>query len=520
MYVSKSIFLYGIMKRYSLRCNPYLKNGFDFYMKINVFTFGVTMFISFQGNPSHKSHSEDNVDARSDQTDQTMNNATEILVGTTFPQDTWVSGAYSPGDGDVMTNLSVNMSTLLSNMTTPTPAAAVVKGPADVIRKLCYHYIGPVICAFGMVCNVLNFAVLLQHQLKESPYTYLTGLALTDFGALTLSFIFMVISHKNPGVQFWRIYEAHIFLPLSNVCVTASVFIVVLLTIERFLFVRHPLWAKATCDRASAKVKILLILFISLIHNIPRFMAFYVREYKPGYYIIDSTDFRKSDHFLGISWYYNISIHFMPLIILSAANTYLLYAVMQARIQRETLQIRNNKEAAWHKEQVRLTITLISIICLFIVCIIPSAFADFPVAYFLFGGDKTEMEFRRSDFYLILQYIANLLVWCNLSLNFVLYCAFNEKFRRIMILTARRWLSKLNVRSRGNASVLLLVNFKTDRSITRNNSSQTNSFTFQTKMSNAGQELIKPEKGDNSVNHTTALFNHNDTHDKDTDGYY
>ena len=371
-----------------------------------------------------------------------------------------------------------------------------------------------------MVCNVLNFAVLLQHQLKESPYTYLTGLALTDFGALTLSFIFMVISHKNPGVQFWRIYEAHIFLPLSNVCVTASVFIVVLLTIERFLFVRHPLWAKATCDRASAKVKILLILFISLIHNIPRFMAFYVREYKPGYYIIDSTDFRKSDHFLGISWYYNISIHFMPLVILSAANTYLLYAVMQARIQRETLQIRNNKEAAWHKEQVRLTITLISIICLFIVCIIPSAFADFPVAYFLFGGDKTEMEFRRSDFYLILQYIANLLVWCNLSLNFVLYCAFNEKFRRIMILTARRWLSKLNVRSRGNASVLLLVNFKTDRSITRNNSSQTNSFTFQTKMSNAGQELIKPEKGDNSVNHTTALFNHNDTHDKDTDGYY
>ena len=74
MYISKSEFLYCIMKRYSPRCTckPYHKNSFDFYMKFNVFAFSVTMFLSFQGIPidDDKSNSEDNVDARRDQIDQ------------------------------------------------------------------------------------------------------------------------------------------------------------------------------------------------------------------------------------------------------------------------------------------------------------------------------------------------------------------------------------------------------------------------------------------------------------------
>ncbi|KAK3086304.1 hypothetical protein FSP39_016589 [Pinctada imbricata] len=447
-----------------------------------------------------------------------MENRTDIHagMGVSDIDPSWPSAAYHVSSDQTLTNLTMNLSTILNNVTTQAPPEVAMERLSEVVRKISYHYLGPIICSLGMICNVINFAVLMQRQLKESPYTYLTGLALTDFGALTFSFVFMVISHKHPGVYFWRFYEAYIFIPLTNVCVTASVMIVVLLTIERFLFVRHPLWAKATCDRASAKVKILIILCISLIHNIPRFLCFKVSEHpkKPGFYYLDSTKFRRSDHYLGILWYYNISIHFLPLLILSAANAYLLYAVMQARIQRKTLQIRNNKEAAWHKEQVRLTITLISIIFLFIICIIPSAFADFPIAYFFFGKEKSETEFRSSDFYLILQYIANVLVWCNLSLNFVLYCAFNDKFRRIMCLTARRWLSKLNIRTRRNGAVLLLVNFKSaDRSITRNNSSQTNSFSLQTKVSQAGQELLKNDKEDHQANNSTPLFVKSDNKD-------
>lgn len=386
--------------------------------------------------------------------------------------------------------------------TTLTPPASVTE-VHHVVSVITYTYLGPIICAMGMLFNTINFAVLMQHQLKESPYTYLTGLAMVDFSALTLSFIYMVISHKAVG-KFWRYYDAYIFLPFVNVCVTSSVWIIVLLTIERFLFVRHPLWAKAKCDRASAKVKILGIVGLALVFNIPRFLVFKVYEPSPGIWGLEHTEFRKSDDFFGINWVYSITVQILPLIILLFANTYLVYAVMRARKQREQLQIRNNKEATWYRDQVRLTITLISIVCLFIVCILPSAFSDFPIAYFFFGRGTPVKDFRKSNFYLILQYMANVLVWCNLSLNFVLYCAFNEKFRRVMRHMIKRWL-KLSCIKQSYRPFKVSFNIN---GITRNNSSQTNSLTQQTKcsMSMGGQEILKMDKVDHSISQTTALF--------------
>lgn len=393
----------------------------------------------------------------------------------------------------------------LENLTTTLAPPPSVTQTHDVVRIVSYTYIGPIICAIGILFNIINFAVLMQHQLKESPYTYLTGLAMVDFSALTLSFIFMVISHKLPGVMFWRYFDAFIFYPIVNVCTTSSVWIIVLLTIERFLFVRHPLWAKAKCDRASAKVKNLAIVGLALVFNIPRFLVFEVKEKaNTGFYYLEHTDFRKSDDFFGINWVYSITVQIAPLIILLFANTYLVYAVMRARKQREQLQIRNNKEATWYRDQVRLTITLISIVCLFIVCILPSAFSDLPIAYFFFGQGMPQNEFRKSNFYLILQYGSNVLVWCNLSLNFVLYCAFNEKFRRVMRHMIKRWL-KLSCIKQTYRPFKVSFNIN---GITRNNSSQTNSLTQQTKcsMSMGPQEILKLEKADNSISQTTALF--------------
>lgn len=398
---------------------------------------------------------------------------------------------------DSNTTISIN-----GSMTTAAPKFEPDLTLAIYVGKICYKYIGPTICAIGILCNIMNLLVLTQRQLKESPYTYLTGLALTDLGALSFSFIFMVFSYPSKA-YFWKFYDSYIYLPLTNVCVNSSVWITVVLTIERFLFVKYPLWAKAMCDRASAKFKNALIISIIFAINIPHF--FILKPVPIGnsttQYTRVSTDFRHSHHYLYIRWFYSISIHFVPLFILSVANTYLVYAVMRARKEREILQIRNNKEATWHREQVRLTVTLISIVCLFIICILPSAFSNKRIAYLMFGGDKTLDEFAMSNFYFILQYVANVLVWCNLSLNFVFYCAINKKFRHVMRWMIQRWIKNLR---RRNGNVLLLVNFKSGHSITRNSSSQTNSITLTTK-ANPPDLLLKPERNHN-CNHKTALI--------------
>lgn len=409
-------------------------------------------------------------------------------------------------------NFTVSLDNFTGNITTAAPQVA--ETDHLVVRDLIYNHLGPFVCVFGMLTNIINLIVLTQNQLPESPYTSLTGLACTDFTALMLSFIYMKFS-KDTFTYEWRFFDAYIFLGLVNVCTTSSVWITVQLTVERFLFVRHPLWAKDTCDRASAKVKVLMTVAAAAIFNIPRFLVFKPKMLSNGLWILDSTEFRRGTAFFVINWVYSVCIHFLPLVVLSCANIYLVYAVHQAGQQRQKLHIRNNREAAWQREQRRLTITLISIVFLFIVCIIPSAFSDFPIAFALFGGDKTEIQFKSSSFYLSLQYIANFLVWLELSLNFVLYCAFNEKFRRVMKFTATRCIKKLNVpfcRKKGN--IVLHVNFKSGQSSTRNSVLHTNSLSMNSKGSlvhHEAQPLQKQmdtgEKKDTLVNGDTPLLN-------------
>lgn len=408
-------------------------------------------------------------------------------------------------DADLSSNFSDNFT---SNVTVKPPQDLAYLAVSDLI----YNHLGPAICIFGMCCNVVNLIVLTQNQLPESPYTHLAGLACTDFSALMLSFIYMRFS-KDSTAHAWKVYDAYIFLGTVNICTTSSVWITVLLTIERFLFVRHPLWAKDTCDRASAKMKILIVIAIACVFNIPRFFVFKPAE-KEGKFALASTDFRSTDTFYVINWMYSIFVHFVPLFILSCANLYLVYAVYQAGKQREKFNIRNNREAAWQREQRRLTITLISIVFLFIVCIIPGAFSDRPIAFALFAGDKTMKEFVSSSFYFSYQYICNFLVWCNLSLNFILYCAFNEKFRRVMKFTAKRMVKNFGIPfCRKNRNVLLQVQFKSGNSSTRNSTLHTNSLIntknetqpLQNQVSK--EEKKKKEEAENGgalLNHTEA----------------
>jgi len=69
-------------------------------------------------------------------------------------------------------------------------------------------------------------------------------------------------------------------------------------------------------------------------------------------------------------------------------------------------------------EQIRMTVTCISIICLFLICIVPSAFSNRPIAKALFGRGQTMDQFTRGPVFRLLRVVTNLLVYCNLSLNF------------------------------------------------------------------------------------------------------
>ena len=271
--------------------------------------------------------------------------------------------------------------------------------------------------------------------MKDSPYSYLMGLAVADLSVLTLSFMHYVFSCRiGKGVYAWQVYDAYIFLPLANVFANASVWITVMLTTERWISVKFPLKAKDLCTRSLARKAIFTTFILSFLINIPRFLCQTI-ELRGVEYQTNSTWFESSEFYEGVTWFYVFLIHIIPLLLLVSLNSCLIALVYQADRRRNELQVSHRQmreEHAMIREQTRLTVTCISIIVLFLVCIIPSAFSNRPVAYTLFGRGMTLANFLNTPFYQVLKVITNTLVFCNLSLNFVLYCVFNNKFRRTL----------------------------------------------------------------------------------------
>ena len=307
------------------------------------------------------------------------------------------------------------------------------------IRRLCEQYIIPVISVVGIVCNSLNLLVLSRKHMKESPYTYLMGLAVTDTCVLVISLGQSIVGrvfHCNSYVSSY--YDAYIFIPIGNIFANSSIWITVLLTIERWVSVRFPLQTKDLCTRKLARRAIIVTLLSSFLLNIPRFFSREVQQYSYAVnssdvqYTMTSSEFGAGSVYSGIMVFYVVVVLTVPCIALTILNSCLVCLVVQARNRRNVLQQSQSTgrlDRSSTRDQTRLTITCISIIALFIVCMTPAAFVN-PQVVGMMLGEGGVKAFLESEFWKSVRTISNTLVICNLSLNFVLYCLFNNRFRQ------------------------------------------------------------------------------------------
>ncbi|KAK3089488.1 hypothetical protein FSP39_003990 [Pinctada imbricata] len=294
----------------------------------------------------------------------------------------------------------------------------------SLMDVVCYKYLGPTLCALGIIGNTISLFVLTRDQIKEGSYLYLKALAVTDMFALAVSFPFMVFCMGSVS-YYWKWYECYVFLPFANMFTAASVWITTVMTIERFIVVKFPLWSRWRCTRFGAQVRILIVLVIALTISIPRYLAFTITPFGSGYRLA-RTPFQESKAYYVLDMFCIATLHFLPLFILGIVNTVLIYEVQNARIIREELNIRNNQESEFQKDQRRFTITLISIVVLFLCFILPATVSDI-LLYSKFGLQPNGFQIMRT-----IRNIANVLLWCSLSFNFLLYCAFNKRFVRVL----------------------------------------------------------------------------------------
>jgi len=339
-----------------------------------------------------------------------------------------------------------------------------------------YRYVISTICIFGTVCNILNLCVLLQRRLKESPYTYLTGLALADMLTLiSMSPVSIVrgdyIRHENIFYTLTRL-EARIYMPLANYFGQVSIMITVALTIERYLFTTYPLRTQSFCKPSYARRVIAIILIICAIANIPRFLSEAV-EKNIGIKIIfnsllcsthpflieySSTNLSHigqcfciitytKEKFLSTRNYYYYTMlvinQILPFAILLCLNLSLIRRVQMSNrftlgelIARQNPNINSTIPSTQKRlrDEHRLTKTLVAVVIVFLICN-TFTIVSYPGLVRFLTKKKYPNYFKIG--FRIQRLITNIMLLLNYSINFFFYCAFNQKFLNTLKMTFR-----------------------------------------------------------------------------------
>ncbi|ELU11482.1 hypothetical protein CAPTEDRAFT_193888 [Capitella teleta] len=287
------------------------------------------------------------------------------------------------------------------------------------------------LCLLGMAGNSLSFIVL--NRDRESPVAsfLLQSLSLTDNFFLAFWFLhfsinamfehFRWVRHFHPTWIFIRVYS----YPLVFVGQTAMIWMTVLIAVSRYIAVCVPYKASYICNLPRMKLAAGIVLFMSLLYNIPRYFENTVmRRERNGSvsYIFRQTDLPNDPLYRRVyfDFMYYIFSFVLPLIILAVLNTRLVLAYRLIQKRRQALRGRSTSEG----QDNNITLIMIIVIVVFMVCNAPARIFQIVQKY-----EGNTMCWSAA---FVIGEITNILEVLNSSANFIVYCAFRKKFRHIL----------------------------------------------------------------------------------------
>lgn len=280
------------------------------------------------------------------------------------------------------------------------------------------------VALFGILGNILSMVILSRPQMKSSISAVLFGLAACDTLLIVTSVLLFSLPTVYPytGYLFGYYYvwypKLTLFIfPMAMAAQTASSYLTITVSFERFLVVYFPLQSRRWLNYERARIYVILILLFSLIYNIPRFLEpMVLQDQHPTYgtiYCIAGTALRNHVVYINfyVHWMYLIFICFIPFATLSFFNIMIYRQIRKAN--KERLRISRSE-----KREISLAMMLICVVIVFLVCNILALVLNMLEAFYNITLDNVNQ-------------ISNLLVTINSSVNFIIYVIFGEKFKRI-----------------------------------------------------------------------------------------
>ncbi|KAK6184781.1 hypothetical protein SNE40_007177 [Patella caerulea] len=292
-----------------------------------------------------------------------------------------------------------------------------------------YGIIGCTIATIGILGNMVSIVVLSQARLSSTTSFFLKCLALFDTLLLALDMLIYTIPWIIDMCGIWdHFLVATLFIvyPLSAVSHTGSIYMVIVLALERFMAVSKPFHAMSKWTFSRARKVAACVLLWSFLYNAPRFF-----EYRPRLYTdltwnmtwlnSNSTALTNNrDYVMIYLGYINLVIEIIcPLVVLSVFHIQLLH-LLQTR-NKSILRINAVREQDTHK----LAATVFAITFVLFACQI-FVFVNNILSTTLWKEECTIACFH-------LHHITIIVVMINSAANFIFYCVLGRKFRIVLM---------------------------------------------------------------------------------------
>ncbi|XP_052751320.1 FMRFamide receptor-like [Galleria mellonella] len=297
-----------------------------------------------------------------------------------------------------------------------------------LVRFVVHGVLLNAIGAGGLLGNGLSALVLSRPQMRSSVNCLLVGLAACDTVLILTSILLFGLTAIYPYTGRLRYYYYHVCphitpyaYPIANAAQTMSVYLTLIVTVERWVAVCHPFRAKALCTSSRARWYVLGTAAFALAYNAPKFFEAEVyTSIDDGeliYCVKPDWEFRTEAYVaIYIHWMYLIVMYIIPFSALAALNACIVRQVRRAQAERARL-------SRVQRREIGLATMLLVVVLVFFLCnLLPLVTNSFEL--FL------ENQLEKLD---PLVKTSNLMVTINSSVNFLIYVIFGEKFQRVFL---------------------------------------------------------------------------------------
>ncbi|XP_047499642.1 probable G-protein coupled receptor AH9.1 isoform X2 [Penaeus chinensis] len=332
-----------------------------------------------------------------------------------------------------------------ANITSDANATSIGSPELQVLQDVFYRYVMPVLIITGVLTNVINILTLWKvnqlqkhqqnRQAQTTTYRYLFWLAIADMLA-SLSLVPAIVFLEREELPYgWAFYYAHFETPLMNGLTSASVYIVVGLSVDRYIAVCHPRrYVEISAPRLAA-IRIVCSFLVPVVLYFPQgfFLEVVCAVSGAGWtYQSNQTNESAKEHY---ELFVELCHRIFPAIILAVLNGCIIYTFHKTTAKRNQMRSKplvsmqpssaskGSEDQSRRHQEKRLVYLLVAIVVSFLATTLPAAVLalsdiDGPT-YGYFG-----LEVFRA--------IANCLEAFGLSLNFVLYFVFVSSVREVL----------------------------------------------------------------------------------------